>query len=423
MSTGKKKVAERTTAVDSLEDGELNKDDKNKSTANKHKQRGPTTSNSPAKTCAATDSFVSAARVVALRHSVNEHHDGISKLLLSSKESLEKRMLIESAFRECKEAFVELSTAYLNLIENNSQSQQTWLTETIRGTVDDALNDICDRLVASISDEISTLRESGDAGASSIPSYAAVTAGKSSAGPTSDPAMETPKTKTTNFIITPREGFSARYGSSGDTRDALQEAIKPSEYNLRVNRISSTKNNGVRIEALTVDLPKIKNSKKLENAGLELTHEGKVDPRLLIRGVPGDMSVEEIKFNIISLNLYNSAASKVRVVYMFPCKNNRHNTNCVIEVPPDVRTTLLKKKTLFIGYSACEVTDYVRVLQCYRCLAFGHQAKNCRFAPLCGHCAKDHETKECPVKDKRLKTLSVGQQKLSHTTEKNIGED
>lgn len=62
---------------------------------------------------------INASRIFALKQSINIHHEGISKLLLSSKVSLEKRMQIESAFRFCKEAFLELSTAYLCMFENN----------------------------------------------------------------------------------------------------------------------------------------------------------------------------------------------------------------------------------------------------------------------------------------------------------------
>lgn len=38
---------------------------------------------------------------------------------MGSKESLDRKRAIESAFRACKEAFLEVSTACLGLLENN----------------------------------------------------------------------------------------------------------------------------------------------------------------------------------------------------------------------------------------------------------------------------------------------------------------
>ena len=35
--------------------------------------------------------------------------------------------------------------------------------------------------------------------------------------------------------------------------------------------------------------------------------------------------------------------------------------------------------SIFIDYSVCKVTDYIRVIQCFECFAFGHFAKHCKF--------------------------------------------
>lgn len=90
-----------------------------------NRTRRPVLRNTSASNLAATGRItqsyrMSASRVDALRQSVNGHHDSISKLLLSSKESLEKRSQIEAAFRVCKEAFVELSAAYFGLLDSSA---------------------------------------------------------------------------------------------------------------------------------------------------------------------------------------------------------------------------------------------------------------------------------------------------------------
>lgn len=89
----------------------------------------------------------------------------------------------------------------------------------------------------------------------------------------------------------------------------------------------------------------------------------------------------------------------LKVVYIFPTKPGRRTTSCVIEISPEIRKTLMVNGRIYLRYSACRFADYVRVLQCYRCLGFGHTAGGCKAAPVCGHCAESHELKDCKNKD------------------------
>lgn len=63
---------------------------------------------------------LNASRVNALRATVDRHSDTVSKLLLASKESLEKKAIIEAAFRACRDAFMEVSTVLVNLLDERS---------------------------------------------------------------------------------------------------------------------------------------------------------------------------------------------------------------------------------------------------------------------------------------------------------------
>ena len=62
------------------------------------------------------------SRVNALKATVESHSDLISKLMLSSKESLEKRTTIESAFRACRDAFMEVSAVFTFMLEERMSS-------------------------------------------------------------------------------------------------------------------------------------------------------------------------------------------------------------------------------------------------------------------------------------------------------------
>ena len=117
------------------------------------------------------------------------------------------------------------------------------------------------------------------------------------------------------------------------------------------------------------------------------------------------MTAGEVEKEIIALNLKSCNESDVKVIYMFPNKNNRRTTSCVIEVSSGIRNLLLKEKHIFIKYSACSFSDHIRVLQCFKCLAFGHMAKDCKSSAMCGHCAGGHELRNC---DKRAEAPTCG---------------
>lgn len=169
--------------------------------------------------------------------------------------------------------------------------------------------------------------------------------------------------------------------------------------------MTPARNNGVRIEAHSVDLLKMKDSSELSKMDLKIEQETKLNPRLIMHGVPCGLYVREVEDQIVALNVKKEDRSKEKIIYMFPIKNNRATTSCIVEVTPEIRNMLLKERHIYINYSVCSLSDHVRVLQCFKCLAFGHFAKNCKSAALCGHCAGNHELKDCT---KRMETATCG---------------
>ncbi|KMQ92761.1 putative 50 kda protein in type i retrotransposable element r1dm [Lasius niger] len=203
-------------------------------------------------------------------------------------------------------------------------------------------------------------------------------------------------TDTTSFIVAPGHKHVTKYDSSQATKDVLCRVLRPSDCGLRVNRVSLTRGNGVKIEAFSPDMDRIKAHPGLAAAGLVVQENIKLNPRLIMHGIPADMSAEEIKTELAAQNLSGEHCNDIKVIYVFPPKKDRHTKGCVLEVAPIIRKTLLDCGRVFLRYAVCSVADHVRILQCYRCLQFGHMAKTRKSKPACGHCAGDHEMKDCP---------------------------
>lgn len=75
------------------------------------------------------------SKVGALTASVNSHTYAVLKMLLTSKETAEKRAIIESAFRVCRDAFLEVSAVLVHSLEEkavDNVSVQKFVRDAVR---------------------------------------------------------------------------------------------------------------------------------------------------------------------------------------------------------------------------------------------------------------------------------------------------
>lgn len=87
---------------------------------------------------------MSISKIKALIASICKHQDNVSKILLASKETLERRSQIETVFRMYKEAFIEMSTVLTHFMEKNSVANDA--TENIKSAVREVFNEFKDNV-------------------------------------------------------------------------------------------------------------------------------------------------------------------------------------------------------------------------------------------------------------------------------------
>ncbi|RLU21146.1 hypothetical protein DMN91_005519 [Ooceraea biroi] len=288
---------------------------------------------------------ISVLRINALKRSIGRHNDNVAKILLGSRDTLDKRQSVESAFRACKEAFFEISSAYINLLDERQVCQNFLKLDDIKRVVEDALGGLGTGCSLDMQNDKDRIKSGARSFASVVKSSAAKV--QLSRGP----SISIPKT--TSFLIVP-DGENSKCETSKDTLLEVQKVIKPSLVSLRVNRITTARNNGVRIEALDPDIDRIRNAPELSKAGFRVQMVDRLNPRIIVHGIPTNLSDEEVCEEVRELNLRNLQDPSLKVVYTFPSKNRRH-TSCVIEVSPEVRNELKKESRIFICYSACSL--------------------------------------------------------------------
>lgn len=118
---------------------------------------------------------------------------------------------------------------------------------------------------------------------------------------------------------------------------------------------------------------------------------------------------EELKENLFRQNKYiapylDRDDSKLEVVFMKPPPTGKYYFSIFIRVTPDIRLAIEKKmeNKIYIGSHLFSVRDRFHVKRCNRCQGLGHYEDKCDLEKpvVCGYCAKDHESKDCPDKNK-----------------------
>lgn len=143
--------------------------------------------------------------------------------------------------------------------------------------------------------------------------------------------------ESTSFYIVPNDKNAHKFASSQATKSALNRAFKASDCGLKVNRISFARGNGVRIDATAPDLEKIETHPEIMKAGLDVVESIKLNPRLIVFGVPAGMSAPNIRSECIAQNLDNDGNADVKVVYVYPIKADKQYTSCILEISPEIR--------------------------------------------------------------------------------------
>lgn len=242
-------------------------------------------------------------------------------------------------------------------------------------------------------------------------SYAGVVRA-SEGGPVSRPDMRPARELQETIEVIPGKDLGDKFSDAQATCSAVLASIKPNEVGIKIDRVIKGRNKSVRIVAGRDELDRLK--PMLSNLGMDVRHVDKLNPRLKVRDIPSDIDRSRFVGDLIKQNLEGIADDAVRLVYWSPARG-QGGPSAVIEVPPDVRGKLLRQGRIYLGWSSCRVMDHLRILQCFRCLGFGHIAKNCQAAgDICGHCGDSHESRTCP-KTGALRCHNCEKAKMSAT--------
>ena len=102
-----------------------------------------------------------------------------------------------------------------------------------------------------------------------------------------------------------------------------------------------------------------------------------------------------LKNQLVSKALQDNAQLTLDVIHF-----DKKREFAVLKVSPAIKT-LIKAggNRLYLGCKVQQATDYVHLVQCYNCNAFGHKADACsRRGSVCLYCAGNHRSHSCTKK-------------------------
>lgn len=189
----------------------------------------------------------------------------------------------------------------------------------------------------------------------------------------------------------------------------VKEAL-PELKGVRIRNVRRVRNEGLLLETdRESDLRKVRERVDAGLKDVKVEEPKTIGPKLIIFGVPNDIKDDDLANDVYYRNINPDVMTvedfckgfQVRYRNIAKDRVSSGRANVVVEVNGAIRRLLLSGDRIYIDFGSHHVRDFDMVTRCYRCLSFGHVAKNCRSKDsTCRHCSEvGHQIGDCPSKN------------------------
>lgn len=190
--------------------------------------------------------------------------------------------------------------------------------------------------------------------------------------------------------------------TSDNVLTKMKATLDLKQSGARMERIRKARDQKVVVKCATKeDMVKIKGQIQT-NTELTVREPLNQDPLVCVRGVLSCYSNEEILDHIKAQNGHilegvDKSALKMKVKYRKRARNP-HECHPVLELSPEVWKKFTQIGKIYVGFGRCSVEDQSPLVQCMRCLGYGHTKALCKEKDACNHCGGEHTGRDCPSK-------------------------
>lgn len=223
-----------------------------------------------------------------------------------------------------------------------------------------------------------------------MPTYAEVLAKSNS-------TQITPKTRPQHSVIV---SSNIEKDTSEEVLGKVREALGATTNGFQVTRAQKVRNQKVVISCATKEeLQKVTEKIRAKNLAVEVAKNK--DPLVIIKNLLAFNTDENIVASLRSQNgsiLGDLAEEEFRAMVRYRKKaRNPHENHVVLQVSPKVWQRLTETGRIHIDLQYVAVSDQSPLIQCTRCLGYGHGRKLCKEpADLCSYCTGPHLRRDCP---------------------------
>lgn len=182
--------------------------------------------------------------------------------------------------------------------------------------------------------------------------------------------------------------------------EKIRKAVNAKEEGLRVERVRKGKDGKVIMGCRTKeDLGKIK--ERLDNAKDVLKTENmkNKDPLVILKDVLNYHTDAEVIDALKKQNPHHfrdlEEEDRVEIRYRRKARNP-HMAHIVLKVSPVLWNRLTNAETVYLDLQRVKVSDQSPLIQCTRCLGYGHGKRHCtETETVCSHCGGPHLKSAC----------------------------
>ncbi|GBP72811.1 hypothetical protein EVAR_40312_1 [Eumeta japonica] len=181
----------------------------------------------------------------------------------------------------------------------------------------------------------------------------------------------------------------------------LRGVVDAREMGVAVDRMRKARGQKVVLSCSSVeDAKKIEERLKIRGADLKVAKPEMRLPTVIIRDVLRVNSDEDIVRSLRTQNRHLSEGldwDKVRARVCYR-RRARNDLEChpVLEVSPELYHRLIKAGFVYVGLQRRPVWDQSPLVQCSRCLGYGHGKRFCKeVSERCAHCGGEHTGITC----------------------------
>lgn len=207
------------------------------------------------------------------------------------------------------------------------------------------------------------------------------------------------------LIISPKNEVN----SSKETMNLWKNSVTFKDTNFAPSKIKLISNNKIRIEfdnssQRDTALEKTKSPNSTIYAEIPKT----LQPSIIIKGIPNDVEPSQIIDIITNQNdsIKQNKKTSNDIIYSFKRNNKNKNLyNAIFRTTPNIFRAIIQSGKINLDHYRIHVEEYIPLLQCYKCLKYGHTRSHCtQTQSICSYCSSnEHEYKNCLHKNDQIK--------------------